>query len=70
MISPPINGSLALVPEFPDELDRVASLNLLDEVLTVRRIEVGLFEESVGPRETVAMETFSEAVRRGRELLS
>jgi len=41
---------------------------LLEDVFTVRRMDWGLRDEVVGgPRETVAMETFSDAVRRGRD---
>lgn len=47
----------------------MASRSLLDEVLTVRRIDCGLLDEEDegGPRETVAVATFSETVRRGRD---
>ena len=49
----------------------MASRSLLDEVLTVRRIDWGLLDLSdEGPRETVAIEMFSDTVRRGRATLS
>lgn len=49
-------------------LDRVASRNLLDEVLTVKRIDSGLLEVAgAGPRDTEADE--SPVVRRGRDIL-
>lgn len=51
--------------------ERVASLSLVDEVLTVRRIEVGLVDLALGgPRETVATAICSEPVPlRGRVLV-
>ena len=52
-----MNGSLALADLVGA---RVTSLNFVDEVLTVRRIDSGLREEATaGPRETVAVATLS-----------
>lgn len=49
-------------------LDRVASLSLLDDVLTVKRIDSGLFDcGCAGPRDTVADEAGSGFVRRDRD---
>lgn len=49
----------------------MASRSLLDDVLTVKRIDWGLLDEADGgPRDTVAIETVSETVRRGRGILS
>ena len=45
----------------------MASRSLLDDVLTVRRMDCG--DRDDGPRETVAVEAFSEAVRRDRDVL-
>ncbi len=57
--------------EPPEDDARVASLNLLAEVLTVNRMDWGLRDAAVGgPRETVAVATFSETVRRERVGLS
>ena len=62
---------MVLKPELPDDLERVASRSLLDEVFTVRRIDDGLLDVlDGGPRETVAEETFSDVLRRAREVLS
>lgn len=49
----------------------MASRNLLDDVLTVKRMDCGLREElGAGPRDTVAIDRLdSEAVRRGRDIL-
>ena len=49
-------------------LDRVASRNLLDDVLTVKRIDSGLLDwGGAGPRDTVADEAGSAFVRRDRD---
>ena len=62
-----MNGSradLSGIGTLPIEAARVASRSLLDEVLTVKRIDGGFLVELVGgPRETVAVDIFSEAVR-------
>ena len=55
-----MKGSLALL-DLPGA--RVTSLSFVEEVLTVSRIDSGLLDEGgAGPRDTVAVATFS--VRR------